>query len=70
MIVLLDVGSFDYFVMYLEVCNYSNDMYKSLIRKSPLHFNSSLLHQSQFDDLTKQIWTNYLQEVDKKGVEA
>ena len=45
-------------------------MYKSLLRKPPLRFNSSLLLQPHFDYLMEQILVNFSQEVNLKGVKA
>ena len=45
-------------------------MYKSLLGKRPLRFNSSLLLQHHFDYLMEQIFVNFLQEVNLKGVKA
>ena len=44
--VLQDVGIADHFPSFLEVCSHATDMYKSLLGKRPLHFNTSLLLQS------------------------
>ena len=45
-------------------------MYKSLIGKSPLRFNSSLLLKFHFDALMEQIFMNVSHQVDNKGLEA
>ena len=54
--VLQDVGTSDHFPISLEVCIHGIDMYKSLLGKPPLRFNSSLLLQSHFDSVKEQIW--------------
>ena len=59
---LNDVGSSDHSpICVREVSNYSVDMYKVLLVKSPLRFNSFLLLHSLFDALMKQIFMNFSQ---------
>ena len=54
----------------LEVCNHGIDMYKSLLRKPALRFNSSLLLQPHFDSLMEQILVKFSKQVNLKGVKA
>ena len=68
--VLQDVGTLDHFPICLEVCNHGVDMYKSLLGKPPLRFNSSLLLQPHFDSLMEQILGIFSQEVNLKVVKA
>ena len=70
MIVLQDVGTSYHFPLCLEICSHAIDMYKSLLGKPPLRFNSSLLLQPHFDSLMEQILVNFSQEVNLKGVKA
>ena len=67
---LHDVGTLDHFPICLEVCSHGIDMYKSLLGKPPLHFNSSLLLQPHFDSLMGKILVNVSQQVNLKGVKA
>ena len=69
-VLLQDVGTLDHFPICLEVCSHVIDMYKSLLGKPPLRFNSSLLLQPHFDSLMEQILVNFSHEVDLKGVKA
>ena len=57
--VLQDVATSDHFPVCLEVSHHGIDMYKSLLRKPPLRFNSSLLLQPHFDSLMEQILVNF-----------
>ena len=68
--ILQDVGTLDHFPICLEVCSHAIDMYKSLLGKPPLRFNSSLLLQPHFDSLMEQILVYFQQEVNLKGVKA
>ena len=68
--VLQDVGTLDLFPICLEVCSHAIDMYKYVLGKPPLCFNSSLLLQPHFDSLMEQILVNFSQEVNLKGVKA
>ena len=68
--VLHDVATSDHFPICLEVCNHGIDMYKSLLGKPPLRFNSTLLLQPHFDSLMEQILVDFSKEVNLKGVKA
>ena len=57
--VLQHVGTSDHFPIFSEVCNHGIHMYKSLLEKLPLRFNSSLLLQPHFDSLMEQILVNF-----------
>ena len=64
------VGTLDHFPICLEVCSHAIDIYKSLLGKPPLRFNSSLLLQPHFDSLMEQMLVNFSKEVNLKGVKA
>ena len=68
--VLQDVATSDHFPICLEVCNHGIDLYKSLLGKPPLRFNSSLLLQPHFDSLMEHILVNFSKEVNLKGLKA
>ena len=65
-----DVGTSYHFPICLEVCNHGIDMYKCLLGKPPLRFNSSVFLQPHFDSLMQQILVNFSKEANLKGVEA
>ena len=58
-----DVGASDHFPICLKVCSHAIDIYKSLIGKPPLGFNSSLLLQSHFDSFMEKILVNFSQRM-------
>ena len=58
-IILQVVGTLEHFGICLEVFNHAIDMYKYLLGKRPLCFNSLVLVHIHFDSIMEQILVNF-----------
>ena len=70
MSVVQDVVSSDHFPICLELSNHAIEMYKSLLERAPLRFNSSLLFHSLFDAYMVQILGTFSTQVNVQGCHA
>ena len=68
--VLQDVVSSDHFPLCFEINKRALEMYKILLDKVPLRFNSSLLVHMLFDTYMQQIFENFSNHVYSQGEQA